>query len=154
MQSPLILISLLASLAAFAATFYLFFQIRRLNHLRDTFFSGKKAADLEELLESIARHIVGLERTIEAQGSQITALEDKLTFAVQKIGIVRFNPFGDNGGNFSFSIALLDANKSGLILTSMHGREQSRVYCKRLEYGKSETQLTTEETQALEQANS
>ena len=80
-------------------------------------------------------------------------LKNDSTFATQKIGLVRFNPFGDGGGNFSFCLALLDAHNSGVVITSMHGRQQNRIYSKRLLNGQSEVQLTDEEEQAIREAN-
>jgi hypothetical protein len=128
-------------------------QTRSLNQLKNTFFSGGKAGSFEELLHSIARHIQILEKDQSEALTKIQSLEHTITFAIQKIGVVRFNPFDDGGGNFSFSVALLDGHNSGLVITSMHGREQNRIYTKRIDNGKSESQLTAEETQAVQAAN-
>jgi len=65
---------------------------------------------------------------------------------------VRFNPFGDTGGDQSFSLAVLDAHDSGYVLSSIHGRQGTRVYVKPIDFGKSKYQLSTEEDQALSQA--
>ena len=70
------------------------------------------------------------------------------------VGLIRFNPFNDGGGNFSFALALLDAHNTGVIITSMYGREQNRVYTKKIVEGECENQLTDEEIQAIELANS
>jgi hypothetical protein len=72
---------------------------------------------------------------------------------VQKVGVVRYSPFNDGGGNYSFSLALLNAHDSGVVITNMYGRQQSRVYTKRLEKGKSELPLTEEEMRAVSLAN-
>lgn len=74
------------------------------------------------------------------------------TLAIQKTGIVRFNPFADTGGDQSFVMALLDNHDSGFLLTSIHGREGTRVYIKPVEYGTSQYQLSTEEEAALKVA--
>jgi hypothetical protein len=74
------------------------------------------------------------------------------TVSLQKIGLVHFNPFRDTGGKQSFVLALLDNHNSGLLLTSIHGREGTRVYIKSIEYGGSQLALSQEEKQALEQA--
>jgi hypothetical protein len=83
----------------------------------------------------------------------LSLLQEHFGFALQKIGIVRFNPFGDDGGNFSFSVALLDGHNTGVVLTSMHGRQQNRIYSKRILNGVSEVVLTEEEKQAVADAN-
>ena len=84
--------------------------------------------------------------------SQLKQLRQDFGFAVQKVGLVRFNPFADGGGNFSFCLALLDSHNTGAIITSMHGREQNRVYSKKIIRGQSEIQLTGEEQQAFDLA--
>lgn len=83
---------------------------------------------------------------------QLAMLQEHSTFAIQKLGVVRFNPFNDGGGNFSFSLALLDAHNTGVIITSMYGRQQNRMYTKKITNGTSESPLTEEEEQAIAQA--
>jgi len=72
-------------------------------------------------------------------------------FSIQRIGIVRFNPFKESGGDQSFSIALLDGNKNGVVITSLYGREGNRIFAKPIKKGKSEYLLTEEEKEAIEQ---
>lgn len=71
---------------------------------------------------------------------------------VQKVGIIRFNPFKEIGGDHSFSLALLDGEDSGVIITCLHTRERTRVYMKAISKGKSELELSSEEKKALEKA--
>ena len=73
---------------------------------------------------------------------------------VDKIGIVRFNPFDSLGGNQSFSLAILDGNNCGAVITSLFSREGNRVYGKPILNGTSEFQLTDEEKQAMALAHS
>lgn len=152
-MNSLATIALIIGSASLLASLYLLWEMRNLNNLRKTFFAGGKAVDLEQLLHSLARHINDLEITQDKTDKRIVSLEHNMNLTIQKIGIVRFNPFQDGGGNFSFCFALLNAHNSGLVLTSMHGREQNRIYSKRITNGKSEQQLTTEEIQAIETAN-
>lgn len=70
----------------------------------------------------------------------------------QKMGLVRFNPFSEIGGNQSFSIAILDKNDNGAVITSYYSRENNRVYSKPLKKGKSGYVLTGEEKKAIEKA--
>ncbi|PIP57912.1 hypothetical protein COX03_00505 [Candidatus Woesebacteria bacterium CG22_combo_CG10-13_8_21_14_all_39_10] len=71
---------------------------------------------------------------------------------VQKVGIIRFNPFKEIGGDHSFSLALLDREDSGVIITCLHTRERTRVYMKGIKKGRSELELSVEEKKALEKA--
>lgn len=69
---------------------------------------------------------------------------------IQKVGLVRFNPFKELGGDHSFSLAILDNKESGIILTSLHTRDRTRVYMKEIKNGKSEYELSAEELKALD----
>ncbi len=71
---------------------------------------------------------------------------------VQKVGIIRFNPFKEIGGDHSFSLAMLDGTDSGVIVTCLHTRERTRVYMKGINKGKSVLDLSNEEKKALEEA--
>lgn len=71
---------------------------------------------------------------------------------VQKVGVVRFNPFPDTGGEQSFSLGLLDKQDNGVILTGLHTRARTRVYVKPVVAGKSKIDLSEEEEQALKLA--
>ena len=76
-------------------------------------------------------------------------LESTQRRALQRIGIVRFNPFEDTGGNQSFALAMLDAQGNGLIVTSLHSRGGTRVYGKPITGGRAEAALSQEESEAL-----
>ncbi len=72
---------------------------------------------------------------------------------LQKIGLVRFNPFSDTGGDQSFSLALLDGQESGIIMTSLYARTGVRWYIKTIKKGKGlEHDLSKEEAEALKRA--
>ncbi|HUC87247.1 MAG TPA: DUF4446 family protein [Candidatus Saccharimonadales bacterium] len=120
-------------------------------------FSAALGKDSEEgsLEQTLAKHLkrVG---TVEKHLNQLDDAYRRLSaagsLASQKISIVRFNPFGDTGGDQSFVLAVLDALDSGYVLTSIHGREGTRVYVKPIDEGKSKYPLSQEEKQALTQA--
>jgi len=91
-------------------------------------------------------------KEFEALKEEIRGLRKQGISSVQKVGIVRYNPFSNVGGKQSFSIALLDGNNDGIVLTSLYGREGSRVYAKPLKNGVSEYSLSSEEKEAIEAA--
>ena len=109
---------------------------------------------MESVIYSLKQELQNSREQEAALEQGLTELKTKVTFAVQKVGLVRFNPFNDGGGNFSFSLALLDERNTGIIFTSMYGREQNRIYTKKIDQGKCEIKLTEEEEQAVEKANS
>lgn len=125
----------------------------KFNKLKALFLSGKNGQNLEEALESLIDHQQELREQHHLTTEQIKNINGQLALATQKVGLVRFNPFDDGGGNFSFSLALLDSYQNGVVITSMHGRQQNRIYTKKIIGGKCETDLTQEETEAINKAN-
>lgn len=71
---------------------------------------------------------------------------------VQKVEVLRYNPYGDTGGDQSFSVAFLDGTGRGMVLTSLHTRAGTRVYAKAVADGKSEIKLSREEDEVLKKA--
>lgn len=145
----LILAGLALILAGYSA-----WQIVSFSRLKKTFFVGDKAVSLESVIYSLKSELEDSRRQEDVLLKSLTQLKQDFRFAVQKVGLVRFNPFGDGGGNFSFCLALLDQNDTGIVITSMYGREQNRIYTKKIDHGKSDSKLTEEEEQAVEKANS
>ena len=72
--------------------------------------------------------------------------------SLQNVGVVRFNPYHDTGGDYSFAVALLDAAGSGVVLTGLYHRDRCRVYAKPVAAWDSTYTLTDEEREAIEQA--
>jgi hypothetical protein len=120
--------------------FYLFF--RRLT-------KGTKENELTQILSRILKTQDDNAQTIAAIEKEIGKIEEADKLHVQKIGIVRFNPFKEIGGDHSFSLAILDGVNSGVIITCLHTRERTRVYMKGITKGKSELELSEEEKKAL-----
>jgi hypothetical protein len=147
----LILISIIA-LGAAGGTIYVFLQTKNLTNRFSAALGGEDASSLESTL---AKHISRVEE-VDKRLTELDAEYKKLAItngiASQKISIVRFNPFGDTGGDQSFSLAVLDAHDSGYVLTSIHGRQGTRVYVKPIDFAKSKYTLSSEEQQALGQA--
>jgi hypothetical protein len=114
------------------------------------FFKKKKKEpkNLKEILVNLRN----LEGNIEKIFQEIEKIKEENKFSVQKIGIVRFNPFSEVGGDQSFSVALLDGNNDGIVITSLYSRGENRVYGKPIKKGQSEYSLSKEEKEAIEKA--
>ncbi len=115
-------------------------------------FFKKKKAEPKNLKEILAQ-FKELEKSFEGVAKKLEDLQKESRFFVQKVGIVRFNPFSEVGGDQSFSIALLDGQDSGLVITSLYTREGNRVYGKPIKKSESKYLLSDEEKQAIAQAN-
>ena len=109
---------------------------------------------LDQILSAQMQRLDALGKDVQAIGSRARAVEAQGRHAVQSIGLVRFNPFEDTGSNQSFALALLDADANGVILSSLHSRQQTRVYLKAINGGRCDAPLSAEETEALNQARS
>lgn len=109
-----------------------------------------------ENLEDILREYVERMRTIENELEDVRAFIEDVHAASQRhlqgVGVVRFNAFEGIGGNQSFAIALLDGKGDGIVLSSLYGHEESRVYAKPVKEGSSKYALSNEEKNAVRQA--
>ena len=114
------------------------------------FFKNKKKEpqDLKEILSQFK----ALEGNFSKLSQELEDLKKIEKLAIQKVGMVRFNPFGDLGGDQSFSIALLDLDDTGIVITSLYTREGNRVYGKAIKNGVSEHSLAKEEKEAISRA--
>ncbi len=103
--------------------------------------------------------LTGLRRQVQQNSERVAALERALE-ALQaasarkagRIGVVRFNPFHETGGDQSFSVALLDDEGNGVVITSLFSRDGTRIYAKPVENGQSPYPLADEEVEALRRA--
>ncbi len=133
----------LAALTVFGFYIFNFFK-----NLSKGVEDGNLVKVLSKLLED--KKVTAVQ--IEEIKKEISKIEDKSQVYLQKIGIIRFNPFEELGGDHSFSVALLDAKDSGFIITGLHTRERTRVYVKNIKRGKPEVELSLEEKKAMRTA--
>lgn len=113
---------------------------------------GVEVGDLKKILEKILDSESASKKQIEEAFKRINSLEENGKLHIQKVGLVRFNPFRELGGDHSFSLAFLDGKGSGIIITSLHTRDRTRVYMKDVKAGKSSFELSSEEKKALSMA--
>ncbi len=142
-------VSLIISILSLAAAIVAILKLAKITKISKTFFEGKQASSLEEFIINQSKKINELGAQANYIEEAVSALKEIQKNSIQKIGLARYNPFADNGGNLSFSLALLDANSNGVVITSLHGREQNRIYSKPIIAGKSEFTLTAEEEKAI-----
>lgn len=114
-------------------------------------FLNKKKEEPKNL-EEILSQFNELKEDFEKISKEVESLKKENKFFIQKIGMIRFNPFKGVGSDQSFSVALLDANNSGIVITSLYTREENRIYGKPIKAGQSEYQLSEEEKKAINKA--
>lgn len=111
---------------------------------------GVEEASLEDLIFEYIDEVKDMKKEAEIIKRMYEELDNKLKFAVQKVGFVRYNAFNDVGSDLSFSVALLDDNLNGFVISSLFGRNECNTYAKPIYNGKSNYTLSDEEIQAIE----
>jgi len=107
---------------------------------------------LDELLDKQFGRLDTVAERVEALNRLLHDLEAVSRQSIQKVGVVRFNPFADTGGDQSFAVALLDAQGNGVVLSSLHGRADTRIFAKHVQAGRSKHALSDEEQDAIRKA--
>jgi hypothetical protein len=115
--------------------------------------SGVQLDDaLRGILEGQARHLQRLEKALRVLNTADKRQEVQIRGSVRHVALLRYDAFEDVGGRLSFSCAMLDGEGSGVVITSINGRQDTRVYAKPIMGGTSSYNLSTEEEDAIRQA--
>ena len=108
--------------------------------------------DGESFVSAVARkteQVEALRLEVDDLSALLARTRTELADAIRHVSVVRYDAFGDMGGRLSFSAAMLDDGGDGLVLTSIHGRAETRSYIKGVKSGASEATLSPEEQQAV-----
>ncbi|MCL6626369.1 MAG: DUF4446 family protein [Alicyclobacillus shizuokensis] len=138
---------------AIAAIIVSIVALVRLSGLRRRFQKWKSihsSADLDAVYEQTLEAVKRMRQEVDRLSEENRALRQALASKLSTARLVRFNAFADVGSNLSFSLALLDDDRNGVVLSSIYGRDESRVYAKPVQSGTSTYPLTEEEQMAIE----
>jgi uncharacterized protein DUF4446 len=127
-------------------------QARRQSRLRrrlDSITRGVEGRSIEAVLDAHLDKVLAVARELDDLSARSAVLEADSRRAIQRVGLVRFNPFDDTGGNQSFALALTDQKGDGFIVSSLHARVGTRLYAKAIIAGRSDATLSAEEAEAL-----
>jgi hypothetical protein len=133
------------------AVLVLWFRLRKLTQASDLLQAGADGASFIEVVSTKIQEVRALRGDIAALEANIGTMRTELRDALRHVAVVRYDAFGDMGGRLSFSAAILDDYGTGVVLTSIHGRTETRVYLKGVIDGASE-QISPEERQAISHA--
>jgi len=111
-----------------------------------------EATSLDQVLDGQSQKIQTLGQRLDALNKLHHELEEITQRTIQKVGVVRYNPFADAGGDQSFAIALLDSLANGIVVSSLHSRTETRVFAKPVQSGRSRYPLSDEEQEAIRKA--
>ena len=113
---------------------------------------GSGGGDLVDFAVSLQGRVDGLHRAIDDVTDALGRLERRVDSTVSRLAVVRYDAYENTGGHQSASVALLDASRSGVVLTAIQGRDYARIYVKELDDGRAAVSLSPEEQQAVERA--
>ncbi len=127
-------------------------RTRRLAARFEAITRGSEERSLEAILDAHLTRVHQVVRDLEDAMARTAVLERDLRRAFSRVGLVRYNPFEDTGGNQSFALALLDEHGDGFVMSSLHARNQTRVYAKGVRAGQPDSAMSGEEQEALKAA--
>ena len=130
----------------------LLLRVRRMSRRLELLTRGSDEGSLEAVLGQHLDRVRRVARDLDDVSGRTTALEREIQRSLGRVGLVRYNPFDDTGGNQSFALAILDAAGDGFVVNSLHARAGTRVYAKAVSRGRSDVALSEEESEALRQA--
>ncbi len=125
-------------------------RVKNLSRTVRQLLTGPDGTDLETMLQGHLAAVDAMGVRADELSSQLGELSINLRTCVQSVGMVRFDAFGDVSGGQSFSVALLDGLRNGVVITGLFGRSESRCFGKSISNGQSQQLLSEEETNALE----
>jgi hypothetical protein len=126
---------------------------RRLEERLRALTRGENGRDLAGVLDAHLAKVLAVARRQDELDAHAVLLDAQAGRSVQGVGLVRFNTFEDTGGNQSFALALVDPAGDGLVLNSLHARNQTRLYARAVRAGTAEGQLSDAEAEALRLAS-
>jgi hypothetical protein len=152
-ENDITIILVLAAVLLFVI-FHIFCISLRLRRLSRSRKPARVSAegDSSEQVSELSRQLDRLAEDIALLDERSKTLDGNLARSMQRVGLVRFDAFPDIGGEQSFALALLDREANGVIMSSLYGRSESRVYAKEVMSGQSQHALSDEERKALQQA--
>lgn len=145
--SPVLILVLLVWISALSVLLY------RQGAVNKSLLGGKQPRPVKEVVLEQMGKVGELHMEVSDISQRVIEVTKAYNASIQKVGLVRFSPFEDTGGDQSFALALLDASNSGIILSALHGRDRTRMYAKAVKNGEPVGYaVSDEEQEAIEQA--
>lgn len=137
--------------AGLAVAWAAWVRVRRLRDAQKTLIGGGRK-DLVEFAVSLQARLDDLHRAVDEVASGLARVDRRVDDTVANTAIVRYDAYEDTGGHQSASLALLDAARTGIVLTAIQGRDYARIYMKEIDRGKPSIALSPEEQEAVDRA--
>ena len=132
---------------------WIWLRVRRLREGQKVLLGGGKA-DLVDFAVSLQGRIDDLHRAVDEVAAGLVRVDRRTDESVRNISIVRYDAYEDAGGNQSASLAVLDSQRTGVVVSAIQGRDYARIYMKEMDRGRPSVALSPEEAEAVERAMS
>jgi Protein of unknown function (DUF4446) len=132
---------------------WMWLRVRRLREGQKVLLGGGKS-DLVDFAVSLQGRIDDLHRAVDEVAASLVRADRRADESVRNISIVRYDAYEDAGGNQSASLAVLDSQRTGVVVSAIQGRDYARIYMKELDRGRPSVALSPEEAEAVERAMS
>ena len=132
---------------------WIWLRVRKLKVGQNVLLGGGKA-DLVDFAVSLQGRIDDLHRAVDEVAAGLVRVDRRTDESVRNISIVRYDAYEDAGGNQSASLAVLDSQRTGVVVSAIQGRDYARIYMKELDRGRPSVALSPEEAEAVERAMS
>lgn len=127
-------------------------KLKRLRKQYTDVMGNTGITNFEDVIVQMKEGLNAQAQTIQRLQTQLSAVEQALPQQKGRVGVLRYNAFAEQGSDLSFSIAIVNENNDGAVLSGIHSRENTYVYAKPIEKGESAYPLTPEERKAIQTA--
>ena len=146
------MVTIVLVIVSFVYCVILHIRLGSLKKKYDFFMQGEHGASLERKLSVEVSEIRDAAKGLESLLSEQVAIRNIQSNTIQKIGFIKYNAFENIGNDLSFVLTLLDGNNNGICISSIYGRNESRIFSKPIVKGKSLVSLSQEELESLNEA--
>lgn len=140
-----------AALVALVLAVWAWLALRRARAAQEVLLAGGRA-DIVDFAVSLQARIDDLHRAVDEVAGGLARVDRRVDDGLAKTAIVRYDAYAGTGGHQSASVALLDAGRSGIVLSAIQGRDYARIYVKEVDAGRAPVALSPEELEAVERA--
>jgi hypothetical protein len=147
-------IAIVAAVIAAAALVVVLLQYLTLRRIREAqlVLVGDGKSDLVDFAVALQSRIDSLHSAVDTLSAGVAQVDRRVDETVSKVAVVRYDAYENSGGHQSASVALLDAARTGVVLSAIQGRDYARIYVKEIDRGHATVALSPEELEAVERA--
>jgi hypothetical protein len=143
--------ALAVAVAAGALALWSRLGLRRSRAAQEVLLGGRKG-DLVDFAVSLQARIDDLHRAVDEVAAGLARVDRRVDASLARTAVIRYDAYAGTGGHQSASVALLDAERTGIVVSAIQGRDYARIYVKELERGRPSVALSPEEQEAVERA--